>query len=135
MDSSPAKKSSDEQFVLSELERIVKADGGTVPPLFVLSRRHYYGLWQEGVKNVLLYIETYFHPKDVRERKQILYVLLSVLSVYLKQGGVSVSLENCVSQLHRISDVIDSQFPGYRENGLLLKLIEKKNDPTYLSTK
>lgn len=97
--------------------------GFRVPPDSVLqSSRH----WPRFVKSIpcfLNYVDKYFSPKSRTERIKVIRVLVGCILKHLQSHHIPRGHRSITDCLVKIHDVVDDQFPGYRESGFLPLII------------
>ena len=122
-----------EQLNVSPLERDVyesicdtlKFEGIAPPPFGTFARTNAFSSFRGGVVCFLQYIGQHCAPKMRVERQKVIYVFVRMLARRLRRDGIPLSAKTMSSTLSRIENIVEDQFPGYRESGLLSVLLKK----------
>ena len=101
----------------------LKAEGKPCLPFFALTKAAHYSTFIDGVKMFYNFVDHFLKPANKTEREKAVQVLPRMLARRLERDGVPVSHSSLSSALQRVSSIVDDQFPGYRESGLLPMLI------------
>ena len=115
-----------ERDVYESICDALKLEGvSSLPPFTVFARTNTFASFRRGVILFLEYIEQYCKPKKRLERMKIIHVFLRMLVRRLRRDGVPLSSKTMASALLRVENIVEDQFPGYRESGLLPILLKK----------
>jgi len=88
-------------------------------PFGVLKKQAYYAAHKEGSASVEEFSKRYMKPPSRVEALKVYRVLVKMLSRRLIAEGTPLSPKTMSQGLKRIPAIVDCQFPGYRESGLL----------------
>ena len=106
------------------LIRVSKDNGLNVfLPLKVFSTSKDFKLYLKHSNIFLDYIKKYFSGISKVKRTSLIIYLIELVLKVIEQQGKEIRPRIVLFHLGGIKKVIDNQFPGYRENKLLMKLV------------
>lgn len=113
----------DEDLVHRQIVQVLRDYGVlSTPPLKKLP---HYSQFKKGVVDLLEYVEAYFAPKKKIDKIKVVMILVKMLARQIKREEIPVSHRTISQALNRVGSIVELQFPGYRESGLLPMLIAK----------
>lgn len=83
-----------------------------------------YSTWRKVAPKVVAFIEETFPQATKVAKTAMMSFMLEALMEDLKGRGVPLTLSTVTVNLSRLPQIFDSEFPGYRENGLAHLVLE-----------
>lgn len=111
-------------LVHDALDGIFRKRGEKLPPMSVIKKLPHYGSFRDGSTALLEYIDTYLKPSTRVERLKAVNVLLAMLIRWLERREIPISHRAVSQSLSRVASIVDKQFPGYRQSGLLPMIVK-----------
>lgn len=106
------------------VEYMRRRGGSGNMPYSVLKRSKQFPRFNKGALVLLKFIDDYL-PKIVRvERRKAIYVLVGAAVKYLEYQHIPIGFYTIGDALTRINQVVDYQFPGYIEAGLITAIVK-----------
>lgn len=112
-------------LVFSQVQQILKDAGVETPPLKVVKAQGYYKALLEGSDTLIQYINANLHPESRGEKIKGVQVLLRMLVRWLENCGIPVSVGTVARNLSKVPSLVEKEFPGYRESGLLPIILKR----------
>ena len=122
---SVAKQTGDEELVFSVVSDLFKDRGLSEAPFRVIAKQSYFPKYRESVASLGKYIDRFIKPKTRVERRKVVLILVRMLIRWMTEASVPVSYKTVALNLSKVPDLVDRQFPGYRQSGLLPILVKQ----------
>ena len=98
--------------------------GTNVMPKAAISAAGLKGKWEAAADRISSYVETHISSKRA-EGMHAYVILIQMLIRHLSASGVPATHRNVIVNLEKVPALVDRQFPGYRENGLLPVIVKR----------
>lgn len=115
----------DEQLLFTAIAQQLDAKGQTWS-LGMLARNALYTQFQSRCLATTIYVDRFFQPKNRLERLKAFRLLTRVLLRFLENARVPITLKTVVQNLDKIPRLVDDEFPGYLESGVLPMLLQRQ---------
>lgn len=113
-----------------ELVQVMAEGKLRMPPFPVFTKMTLYPIYREGAPIFLEYIDENFKGVKKTERMRLTRILLRAIIFHVRAiPSIPISPTTIIRRIGEVSPIIDRQFPGYREAGLL-KLLLRMNPRT-----
>jgi hypothetical protein len=116
--------SDDAQWVLGIINDVVAQMSGFHTPLIILRRSAQFATFKHKLPDLMEYLGRQSSQRI--EQQALLKIGLELLLAWLKDMGMPIGAPSLMKMIHRLPDVIDSQFPGYARMGILAVILRQK---------
>jgi len=115
----------DEEMLHDVLVDTLTAHHHRAMPLHVARKAPHWGTFRENAAHILAFVRTHITENRVAMRKA-LGVLLRIQARWMLTRGIPLSHRTVCQQLVRIPDLVEREFPGYLESGLLSMIVRQR---------
>ncbi len=115
----------DEEVLADVLADELRAKSIRVPVYGVLKRMHHYKAFHEAAPLVEAFTTAHVRPRTKAERRVAYTVFVRMVVRYMESARIPVSHKAACQQLRRVPEIVERQFPGYVENGLLRSIVSR----------
>lgn len=113
----------DEGEVYTVIADVLRYSGIRLPPFGVIRKHAQFKRFREGAETLQAFLHRYTPGLRKVERFKALQVLTRVVVRRLHRDNVPVGVLTLSDAFKRIGAIIDDQFPGYVESGLLVTIV------------
>ena len=107
-------------LVFTEIAEYLTDRGQRAPfPYATFRARPEFGAFAKAADAMLWYVGRNFKPKNGAQTMKVHRLLLVILARWLERRNIAVSFRTMTQQLGRVPELVESEFPGYAERGLL----------------
>ena len=112
-------------WVFSIVVKHLRRRGGSGNmPYSALKRSRQYPRFHRGAKGLLQFVDNHFPGIKRVEQQKVLNVLVGACTRYLENHNIPIGYYTLGDCMGRINQVIDDQFPGYMEAGLITVIVK-----------
>lgn len=120
-----APSNSDTDLVLEQIDAYLRGKAIEFTTVQLLRASPQFRSFRDKVPGVMTFIRNATTERN--EQRLLLDLAIDLLYRYLIKRGLPVGGRILMQQIHRVPDVINAQFPGYAQAGMLPMIVRREN--------